>query len=64
MVYGAFYMVWVEGKSAPALQPSTKEEAEKEAVRLAGKEGKTVYILKAIEAYCIPFPLVEKISLS
>ena len=61
--YGSFYMVWVEGKPAPILQHTRKEEAEKEAVRLAGKEGKTVYVLQAIEAYRTPFPRVEKISL-
>ena len=62
-IYGPFYMVWVEGNPTPTIQYVLKEDAVKEAIRLAAKERKTVYILKALEAYVIPFPAVEKISL-
>ena len=49
-----FYCCYVEGKSAPVIQHPTQEEAEKEAERLARKENRKVYVLKAIKSCEIP----------
>lgn len=43
-----FYIVWQPGKpnSYPAVQHATPDEAEKEATRIATKEGKPVHVME------------------
>lgn len=46
-----FYMVYAEGKEAPAVKHETLEDAEKEAKRLARKLGVKCYVLLTQDAY-------------
>ena len=57
-----FYMLHVEGGSAPTVKHATIEDARKEAERLVKKENKPVYLLKASDV-CLPDPKCDVISL-
>ena len=52
-----FWMVYVDGKRAPAKKHMDHDEAFDEAKRLSYLEGKSVYVLKAVGGYkIIPNP--------
>ena len=57
-----FYMLHVEGGSAPTVKHATVEAARKEAERLAKKENKPVYLLNASDV-CLPDPKCDVLSL-
>lgn len=57
-----FYMLHVEGGSAPTVKHATVEGARKEAERLVKKENKPVYLLQASDV-CLPDPKLDVLSL-
>ena len=57
-----FYMLHVEGGSAPTVKHATVKDARKEAERLVKKENKPVYLLKASDV-CLPDPKLDVLSL-
>lgn len=54
-----FWMLYAEGGGAPHFKHGSREEAEKEAKRLAMALNKTIYILQAITSveYVNPFKI-------
>lgn len=59
-----FWMVFAEGGQAPNKQHFDRNEAEKEAIRLAKKNGRPAYLLESILGYEIPEPTVGSFDTS
>jgi transglutaminase-like putative cysteine protease len=55
-----FWMVYVQDRQMPTVQHKTYEIAEQEAERLARKEGKAVYLLKAVAKFELELAPVNK----
>ena len=58
-----FWMVYVEGHTAPAKKYESQEEAIKEAQRLCVKEHRNAYVLQASSGFFLPEPECGVISL-
>ena len=55
-----FWMVFAEGGGHPNKQHWSQEAAEMEAIRLAQKNQKPVYVLESLAGYEVPTPMVSR----
>lgn len=59
-----FWLVWRSGGSAPTYKHFIKEEAEKEAGRLALKEpGSVFFVLKSVSGFNADIPMINAVKL-
>ena len=62
--FSRFWLVWRSGGSAPTFKHFSKEEAEKEAGRLALKEpGAVFFVVKAVSGFHADIPPINTVKL-